>query len=171
MFSTQFLPQLIRHFKLTRLIGSEPFEFDSKSKKLILMKSRRRVRVFQLQSFLTFMYFLVLLYNFLFGQLSVLKRLQGVPFVVCYAVLVSIGWNVGLDVAPIQVINSILNFEKVAIQGMYISYRVLYFWHEVSFADYMLECLIFNPTKLGRLRRRRKIIKNFLRRRHKICRG
>lgn len=119
MYTTQFLPLVIHHFKLSRLIRSVPLEFDSKSEKLILTKSRQRRRVSQFQSILTLMYFLVLLYNFLLGHLSMVKRLQGIPFVMAYGILAFIGWNVGPDIAPIQIINSILMFEKDVLQGTF----------------------------------------------------
>lgn len=119
MYSTQFFPLVIRHLKFSRLIASAPFEYDAKSGKLIGMKGHKRVRVSQMQSLITLTYLLVLLYNFFFGGMPMLKRLQGVPFLMCYSVLTSLGWNVGLDIAPIQMINSIINFERDLLQGMY----------------------------------------------------
>ncbi|XP_035715556.1 uncharacterized protein LOC118438863 [Folsomia candida] len=80
------------------------------------MKSRKRRRVTQIQSLITLTYLLVLLYNFFFGDMPILKRLQGVPFLMSYAVLSSLGWNVGLDIALMQWINSILNFERDLLQ-------------------------------------------------------
>lgn len=117
MYSTNFLPSLIGHLKVTRKIGSLPFEFDATSGKLVLIKSPWRVRASQLQSIISLGYFLVLLCHSFFGKLPMLKRLQGFPFLACYAVLVPCGWNVGLDTAPIQIINSILNFEKGLLRG------------------------------------------------------
>lgn len=119
MYSTQFHPLLIHHFKFSRLIGSIPFEFDSQSGKLIVMKSRRRIRVYQVQYFMTIIYLLVVLCNFILGDFSVQERLQGIPFLIIYFLMIVLGWNVGLDIAPIQVVNSMLSFERGLLQGMH----------------------------------------------------
>lgn len=119
MYSIQFLPMVIKHFKFSRLIRSVPFEFDAKSGKLVPMKSRRRTRVTQMQSIIALSYFLVLVHHFCTGDMSMVKRLQGITFLDCYMVLIFGGWNVGLDIAPIQLINSILSFEQNLLRGMY----------------------------------------------------
>lgn len=117
MYSKQFLPLLILRFKFSRLIRSVPFEYDATSGKLIVMQSRRGIRVTQIQSLVTLTYFLVLLYNYLFGNVPLLKTLQGFPFLIVYATLIACGWNVGLDIDPVQIINSILKFERRLVQG------------------------------------------------------
>lgn len=117
MYSDHFLPLLIRNFKLSRKILCLPFEFDAKSGKLAIIKSPRRVRVSQFKSILAFRYWLVLLWHFSFGPLTLLQRLQGFPFLVCFTILIGCGCNIFLDVGPIQVINSILVFEKDLLKG------------------------------------------------------
>lgn len=118
MYSSLFLPLIIKHVQFTSRMGSFPFEFDPKSRKLIRIKDLWRVRVTQVQSVITLIYYLIMLYNFFFGELPVLKRLQGFPFIIFYTILVSCGWNVGLDIAPMQLINSILTFERDLLHGM-----------------------------------------------------
>lgn len=118
MYSTQFLPLVIHHFKFSYLIRSVPFDFDAKSGKLVLIKERKRILATQVQSILSLMYIIVLSYHFILGKLPMLKMLQGFPFLLSYMLLLSTGWNVGLDIAPIQMINSILNFEKDLLKGI-----------------------------------------------------
>lgn len=129
MFSTHTLPLLIQHLKITRLIGNFPFEFDSKSRKLVLMKSRLRVKISKIQSLITLSYFLVLLYNSFLGDMPVLKRLQGFPFIIFYMVLIPCGWNMGLDIAPMQMINSILAFERDLVEGKKVCKYLTTIWH------------------------------------------
>lgn len=117
MYTTQFVPLIIRHLNYSRELGCLPFEFNSKSGKFVLIKDKRLIRVAQLQSILTLGYFLVILYHFCLGGGIWLKKLQGLPFLICYAVLVSCRWNVGLDIAPAQLINSMVTFEKGLLQG------------------------------------------------------
>lgn len=74
MYSTQFLPLLIRHFKFSHLIASVPYEFDPTSGKVTVMKSLRRLRVTQIQTLVTSIYLLVLLYHYLFDNVSILIR-------------------------------------------------------------------------------------------------
>lgn len=119
MYSTQFLPLLLRHFKLSRPICCLPFEFDSKSGKVAVIKSPNRRGLSHLQFTLTILYALVLLAHFCFGKVTMLKRLQGFPFLVCFAVLISSGWNVVLDIGPMQLINSIVTFEEGVSKGMH----------------------------------------------------
>lgn len=123
MYSTQFLPLLRNHFKLTRHTGCLPFEFDPQSGKVVVTKSRIRVRFSQLQFVTTVIYWLVLLQHFCFGPVTMLKRLQGFLFVVGYPIFLAAGWDVGLDIAPVQIINSILAFEKGLVEG---TYAILY---------------------------------------------
>lgn len=119
MYSTKFLPWLIRHFKFSRLINCLPFEFDTQPGKITGITSKWRIRVCQIQSILGFAYWLILLHHFCFGQGTMLKKLQGFPFLICFTILIGCGFCVDQDVAPIQMINSILNFEKRLLKSPY----------------------------------------------------
>lgn len=87
MYSTHVISLLIQHLKLSRLIGSVPFEFDPNSGKIILMKSRKGRLIVQLQSIMTLTYVLGMVYNVFLGELPVLKKLQGFPFIIAYGLL------------------------------------------------------------------------------------
>lgn len=119
MYTDHFLPFVVRHFKLARIFGSIAFEFDTKSRKFVRIKCRIRVIAVQLQYISTFLYVGLLFYIVL--DLPVLKMLQGFPILFCFALLLSVGSNVSVDIAPVQIINSILTFEKNLVDGIQIS--------------------------------------------------
>lgn len=116
MYSTHFLPLTIRHFKFCRFIRNLAFEYDSKYGKFFLIKSKTPVIKAKVAYVLSLIYVCVLLYRI--ANFPMLRMLQGFPILFCYVLLLSIGPNVGLDIAPVQIINSILTFEKDLLQGI-----------------------------------------------------
>lgn len=119
MYSTQFLPQIIHHLKLCDKMNCLPFEFDVKSGKFILTRCSRKIKSFQFQCILTLLYCIVLLFHLGFsGSLTRLQKFQGLPFLIIYILLLCCRWNVTLNIAPIQAVNSFLKFERELLPGM-----------------------------------------------------
>lgn len=110
MYTRQFLPFVIRYFKVARFLHNLAFEFDAESGKFVLTKTRSRVISTQFQYIITLIYVGLLSYRL--NNLPMLKMLQGFPILFCFVLLASVGSNVSLDIAPVQIINSILKFEK-----------------------------------------------------------
>ncbi|OXA47974.1 hypothetical protein Fcan01_17295 [Folsomia candida] len=97
-----------------RFIRNLAFEYDSKYGKFFLIKSKTPVIKAKVAYVLSLIYVCVLLYRI--ANFPMLRMLQGFPILFCYVLLLSIGPNVGLDIAPVQIINSILTFEKDLLQ-------------------------------------------------------
>lgn len=116
MYTDHFLPFVIRHFKFARYVGSLPFEFDLKSGKFVRIKCQRRVLIAQVQYIITLMYVALLAYRI--SNLPVIKILQGFPILFVFVLMLSAGSNVSVNIAPVQIINSILKFEKNLLEGM-----------------------------------------------------
>lgn len=116
MYTEHFLTLLIRRSKFARLVGSLAFEFDANSGKFVLIKSRSRVIAMQVQYIMTLIYVAFLFYRL--GNLPMLKMLQGFPFLFLFVLMLSVGSHVSVDVAPVQIINAIVGFEKDLLQGM-----------------------------------------------------
>lgn len=112
MYSTQFLPFLIRHLNYCRKLKCEFIDYDPVSKKLVNVATRRRICMFRLQGILTIAYTFTMSLQLSFGSLSVQQKCQGLVFLASYLILQTTRWNYSLDIAPIQVINTFVNFEN-----------------------------------------------------------
>lgn len=123
MYTKHFLPVLVRHIQLARQIGNLPLGFNEELGKLIWLKSSTRSGLSNMHSILIFVYYAVLLHHFCFGQLTLFQRLIGLPCLITFTALISCGWNMGADIVPVQMINSILSLEQNLIRGK-ISYRL-----------------------------------------------
>lgn len=121
MYTGQFLPFVIQHFKFARLVGSIAFKFDAKTGKFVPIKCQKRVLASQIQYIITLMYVGLLFHSL--GGLPVIKILQGFPILLVFVLMLSAGSNVSVDMAPVQIINSILNFEKNLLKGIRILWK------------------------------------------------
>lgn len=117
MFISEFVPGvklLVRRCNFLRCI---PFEFNPQSQRFSKCKSNWTNRFFQIQGILSVLYTIALFLNVCIGQRSVAQTFQGAVFFVVYLLCVVGKWNYSLDVAPIQIINAILDFERNVITG------------------------------------------------------
>ncbi|OXA48789.1 hypothetical protein Fcan01_16394 [Folsomia candida] len=117
MYSTYFLPFLLRHIKIGQKLKSIPYEFSQKSGKLVITKDKTRIWIFRLQIVLHLMYCIAMLIHLCFGPSTVARKLQGFVFFCMYTVVLCGRWNYDVNVAPIQVINSAMEFEKKVVAG------------------------------------------------------
>lgn len=119
MYTTQFFPLLVRHLGLCRLLKSVPAKFDSKLGKIVPVENPRDITIFRIQCIisLVYKYTVAMFLNLCIGPLTVPKKFQGVSFFLIYVLLLFFKWNYHLDIAPIQVVNSCVKFEKKLVKG------------------------------------------------------
>lgn len=119
MFTSEFLPALKLLVRRCNFLRCIPFEFNYESQRLSRCKSNWTNRFFQSQGILSVLYTTALFLNVCRGQLSVAENFQGGIFFMVY-LLGAVGkWNYSLDIAPIQIINAILDFERDVLTGKY----------------------------------------------------
>ncbi|OXA48790.1 hypothetical protein Fcan01_16393, partial [Folsomia candida] len=117
MYSTYFLPFLVRHIKIGQKLKSIPYEFSQKSGKLVITKDRTRVWIYRVQIVLHLIYCIAMLGHLCFGTLTATKKFQGFVFFCMYTVMLCGRWNYDLNVASIQIINSAMDYEKKLVTG------------------------------------------------------
>lgn len=117
MYSTQFFPMLVRHLGHCRLLKAVPFEFDEYFKKLVPIKNSSDIKIFRCQCLIMLLYVVAMFLNLCVGPLTVQRKFQGFSFFAIYVILLLGKWNYELDIAPIQVINSCMQFETELVKG------------------------------------------------------
>lgn len=117
MYTTQFLPLLVRHLNRCRVLKSVPFRFDKNSGKLVLIESSGDIKIYRIQCILTLLYVAAMFAHLCFGPLTVQRKFQGFSFFGVYVMLLNNKWNFRLDIAPVQVLNSCVKFEGELVKG------------------------------------------------------
>lgn len=112
MYRTEFLPILKIRLRICKIWQCVPFEFGPTSKKLVMCRSHRQIRMFQLQCILSVVYCTAQFTNLCIGPLTKMEKLQGFGFFMTYFVATMIRWNYHLDNGPGQIINTFLDFEE-----------------------------------------------------------
>lgn len=120
MYSTQFLPLLIRHIRVCRFLRSIPTDFDGKSKKLVLITGPFQIAIFRLQLILSLGYCVTLFLGLFLGKMSMSKKAQGLVFYSMHIVILAARWNYSLNNSAMQVINSAMEFETQLLQGKHL---------------------------------------------------
>ncbi|OXA43310.1 hypothetical protein Fcan01_22039 [Folsomia candida] len=95
-----------------------PFEFDKKSGRFVKTKSIGLIRMFKLQCVLTAIYCTAMFLNICFGPLTMSGRLQGFAMLLASLAAGIPRWNYSIDIAPIQIINAILDFEETIMDSL-----------------------------------------------------
>lgn len=117
MFHSDFLPMLKNNLRLCQILKCVPFEFDSKTGRLIKAKSFGHILLFRVQCVLSVMYIAALFLNLCFGPLTTTAKFQGFTFFMVYFVASWMKFNYSLDMAGTQVIHTFLDFEKYILKG------------------------------------------------------
>ncbi|OXA39604.1 hypothetical protein Fcan01_25764 [Folsomia candida] len=116
MFHSDFLPMLKNNLRLCQILKCVPFEFDSKTGRLIKAKSFGHILLFRVQCVLSVMYIAALFLNLCFGPLTTTAKFQGFTFFMVYFVASWMKFNYSLDMAGTQVIHTFLDFEKYILK-------------------------------------------------------
>ncbi len=117
MYKSEFLLLLQHRVRVGTILKCLPFKFDKKSDRLYKSRSPWQLRIFKLQCALSVCYAMVMFANLCFGPLTMTGRMQGIGFFIVYFAATLMQWNYSLDIAPIQIINSFLNFEEEIISS------------------------------------------------------
>ncbi|OXA48860.1 hypothetical protein Fcan01_16306 [Folsomia candida] len=117
MYTTQFHNLMVRHLGLCRLLKCVPAKYDANLKKIVPIDNPRDIKIFRIQCIISLVYTTAMFLNLCVGPLTIPKKFQGVSFFGIYFLLLFCKWNYRLDIAPIQVINSFVLFEKSLEKG------------------------------------------------------
>lgn len=117
MYTTHFMPFLLRHLKLCRRLNSVLFDFDRKSGNLVMTKNPAQIRMFRLQIVFHLAYCIIIVGHLSFSALTKAKQFQGFVILCMYIIILCGRWNYDLDVAIVQIINSAITFENKIFQG------------------------------------------------------
>lgn len=128
MYFTNFIPFLIQHLRMCKPFSCNPVEFDQKSNKFILVTCPKTIRMYRLQCLLTLLYCTVMLLHLIYSPFTWPKRFQGSIFFIMNFILLCSRWNYGLDIAPIQVINSFVTFETTVLDSKFSLMDILNIW-------------------------------------------
>lgn len=116
MYANEFLPLLTFQIRMCQRLNCTPFEFHQRSGRFKIIKVSRIIRIFKLQGVLSVIYCAAMFLNISFGPLTLSKKLQGlVLFVACITASIA-RWNWTIDVGPIQIINTFLDFEEKILE-------------------------------------------------------
>ncbi|OXA51481.1 hypothetical protein Fcan01_13507, partial [Folsomia candida] len=112
MWSTIFLPFFLRHLRVCELLCCTPFKWSKKTGRVVRVHSTWRILFCKVQCALHLVYMLAMLDQFVFGKVPVRMKLQGLVFFTIYVILFTARWNWKVRIAPMQLINSFLDFEE-----------------------------------------------------------
>lgn len=119
MYSTEFLPYIVRHYRRCRKVFKYyPFRFNPELNRFVKDSNPYGERMFKLLLLVMLAYSGTTSCCLIFGSLSMAKKVQGVVFSLMYVLITVCTWNYDLDKSQIQVINSCLNFEDNIMEGM-----------------------------------------------------
>ncbi|OXA63988.1 hypothetical protein Fcan01_01404 [Folsomia candida] len=117
MFSSEFLPLLKSYLPLCHVLKCIPFDYNKDSGRLETFRSAGKRSIFKLQCTLSAFYCMAMFLNLCFGPLSATEKFQGSAFFFLYLISTVARW--APDNAPIQVVNSFLEFEHRFLSGHY----------------------------------------------------
>ncbi|OXA46151.1 hypothetical protein Fcan01_19064 [Folsomia candida] len=117
MYTTHFLPLLLRHLKICQRLNSVAFGLDRKSENFVMTKKPFKIRMFRLQIVSHLAYCVIIVGHLCFSPLPKAKQFQGLVFLVIYIIILCGRWNYDLDVAVVQIINSAIKFETKLFKG------------------------------------------------------
>ncbi|OXA40940.1 hypothetical protein Fcan01_24307, partial [Folsomia candida] len=112
MYTSQFLPLLQHRIRVGTMLKCIPFVFDQTLGRFVQNRSPWQLRIFKVQCVLSVLYAGGMLANLCFGPLTTTGRMQGVGFFIVYFAATLMQWNYCVDIGPIQLINSVLDFER-----------------------------------------------------------
>lgn len=112
-----YLPFLKLDLRVCKFVKCLPFEFDKNLGHLVTTGKVWNLRIFKLECILTVVYAAALIANVCLGNLTMTGKMQGAAFLPIYIFAVVTRWNYSLEVGPIQVINSMVQFENKVLRG------------------------------------------------------
>ncbi|OXA40279.1 hypothetical protein Fcan01_24857 [Folsomia candida] len=115
MYHTQFLPLLKLHVKICQFLQCVAITWDEKEEIFVQTRSPKQARSFKWQCTLSIFYCGAMLLHISFGRLSQTDKFQGALFLTL-AILATASRLV-MDNSGVQILNTLLEFEKNVIQG------------------------------------------------------
>lgn len=117
MYSSVFLPILKSHLIACRIHMCLPFNYSSKSERLVRSNSVLQVSMSQFQCILSMLYCFAMSIVLFFGNLVETEKFQASVFFMLNLLACITRWSNTIDNDAIQIINSFLEFEHTALQG------------------------------------------------------
>ncbi|OXA41241.1 Transposable element P transposase [Folsomia candida] len=99
------------HLRICQRLKCIPFVFDTLQKRIRRSTSVRQIRVSQAQNIVSMLYVSGMFVNLAIGPLSQIEKFMGFPFLMIFLCATIVSWNVGLHIAPAQIVNSFLALE------------------------------------------------------------
>ena len=84
MTSQFFLPLLKQYLKAAKIFGATYLEINEEMECLKEIQSKRLKRIYKSGTILHQVYALAMSFHLIFGHLTILEKLQGVPFLLMY---------------------------------------------------------------------------------------
>lgn len=117
MYSTDFLPSLLRQISVSGRLNSILYDFDRNTGNFFMTKNFSQIRIFRIQIVSQLAYCIFMLAHLLVSDLPKAKTLQGFVFCCIYFIGLGARWNYDMDVNIVQIINSSMEFEKKLVEG------------------------------------------------------
>jgi hypothetical protein len=107
-----------QYLKTGQKFGATYFKINEEMECLEEIQSKGLKRIYKIGTIFNQVYALAMFYHLLFGNLTILGKLQGIPVLIIYTftALIRTGWNLSSE--PLHVINTFLEFErKLLVSG------------------------------------------------------
>lgn len=117
MYTTQFSPFLKRHLAICRYVKTFPYDFNPKTRRLFKVHDPKLGKRHQMMCLISLAYISTLFLGLILGNHTAAMKVIGVIFIMAYCLPLSGHWNFNLELTPIQVLNSFMDFEAKVLRG------------------------------------------------------